>query len=272
QNLPEPNRSPPEIDRAQTAPVAAGSTLDLSGNTNGITINKTNSSGAGTGMGYETILEMVLNATPTVADAAATSATTRHITLTSGTLKISGTATWATQGPNVSGLSVPANAGLWLNNSNVTIHGGNYSISYDGYMRFSAGNYNVGTSSGNALTIQNSSGANLPQFIIDGGTVDIAGRFEWNQTGPICLFAMSSGTLNVATIGSASSNPTMRLNNGNDANRLELTGGQINIVRQTTGVSWACDYDLRGAGTIVQFGSSASPSAQAFTMAAAATT
>lgn len=259
-------------NRNATFTVAAGSTLDLSGNSNGITINKTNSSGAGTGMGYETILEMVLNATPTVADAAATSATTRHITLTSGTLKISGTATWATQGPNVSGLSVPANAGLWLNNSNVTIHGGNYSISYDGYMRFSAGNYNVGTSSGNALTIQNSSGANLPQFIIDGGTVDIAGRFEWNQTGPICLFAMSSGTLNVATIGSASSNPTMRLNNGNDANRLELTGGQINIVRQTTGVSWACDYDLRGAGTIVQFGSSASPSAQAFTMAAAATT
>lgn len=257
-------------NRNATFTVAAGSTLDLSDNTNGITINKTNTSGVGTGMGYETILEMVLNATPTVADAAATSATTRHITLTSGTLKISGTATWATQGPNVSqgtAAFVPASAGLWLNNPNVVFHPGGFSQDYDGYIRCSAGTLKIGSSSGNSLFINGSTGTNQPQFIIDGGTVDIAGRFEWNQTGPICRYEMSSGTLNLAVVGQASGTPTMRLNNANAASKLLLTGGQINIVRansNTTGGDWSCTYDVAGAATIVQFGSATSPSAQAF--------
>lgn len=254
-----------------TFTVATGSTVDFHNQPASFVVNKTNPTLKGTGLGYETMLEMVLNAVPTVGNATPTASTTRHITLTSGTLKISGSATWTTQGPLVSGLFLPANAGLWMNNANLTLSPGNYSPTYDGLIRVTTGTLNIGTGTGNSLTIQNNTGTNQPTFILEGGTVNIAGRFEWNQTAPVCTLQISSGTMNVCTVGNTAANTgAMRLSNGNDANLLQLTGGQINIVRANSAgtasqrADWSCDYDLSNAGTIVQFGSAASPSAQTF--------
>ena len=121
--------------------------------------------------------------------------------LTAGILKLSGSYTLNTTFFSATAYKIGAvagsSAGVWLNNSNVTVAGQNGSPTNNGMLRITAGTYNVGTSSGNSM----SAGAGA-SFIIEGGALNITGRL---QTASAVTYYQSGGTVNVSTSGNGSS-------------------------------------------------------------------
>ena len=94
------------------------------------------------------------------------------IGLVNGTIKFSGTFTFTNQ-LFTSGPIISINSGIWLNNPNITITAANYSYNVNGFLRVSAGIYNIGSASGNSIYLLNNS-----KLIIEGGTLSVASRID----------------------------------------------------------------------------------------------
>jgi hypothetical protein len=73
------------------------------------------------------------------------------LTLTNGTLKLSGTFTGTHRTFTPAAYVIPATAGFWLNNPNFTVAAQNGSPTDNGLLRVSQGTFNVGTASGNSM-------------------------------------------------------------------------------------------------------------------------
>jgi hypothetical protein len=184
------------------------------------------------------------------------------LTITSGTLKISGTFTMTNRTFAIAGYSIPAAGGFWLNNPNYTVAGqaGNGTIT--GLFRLTQGTYNQGTASNNVLNLASNS-----TTIIEGGTLTAASRLAVSAAGNTVNYTQTGGTITVCTIG----NTSTTLGNfdlGTSAGSLvTMSGGTIIIRLHSSGIDYRYDADPSNlTGTTVQLGDASSGAAKAFSL------
>ena len=168
---------------------------------------------------------------------------TDFLTLTAGIFKVSGSFALSNTFFPIAAYTIPAAAGIWLNNTNATVTAQNGSPTLNGSLKVTSGVYNIGTVSGN--TLQYNTGAS---FIMEGGTVTIAGRFigVTPATDQI-IFNMSAGTMTVANVGNAG-NSLGSFDIGNAGSSFTMSGGTIILKNENTN---ATPLDYRNiAGTV----------------------
>ncbi len=183
------------------------------------------------------------------------------LTISNGTFKISSAstlslATWT---------SVPVTAGLWLNNAgaSITITSGN--STFNGLFRLTAGTYTTGISADQNINC-NTTGT----FIIEGGTLNIAGRLS-RASSPSGSYTQSGGTVNVTTVGSTA---TGCFYFGSTGSTFNMSGGTIVIQQPNTSTS--ADYTILSGGTTnvtggtVQLGNASTPAGQTFRLSSSA--
>ena len=176
------------------------------------------------------------------------------LTLTNGTFRVS---TGATLTPFLGNVTVPSSAGLWLysNSPTVTIPD---SLIVSGALRVSSGVLTIGNAADKRLM------SNGGTFTIEGGTLNIAGRFAPYNGFATTVFTMSGGTLNVPTIGSTSTTDAP-FSMSVSGSYFEMTGGTI-VIKQAGGAnlgflnSGSSTYSVTG-GTL-QIGDATTPSGQ----------
>jgi hypothetical protein len=177
------------------------------------------------------------------------------LTISSGTLKISSAstlnlATWT---------SVPAAGGFWLNNAGASVTIGSGNTTFNGLLRLTNGTFNTGVAAD-----QNINCNTTATFVIEGGTLNIAGRLS-RASSPSGSYTQTGGTVNVATLGSTA---TGCFYFGSAGSTFNMSGGTIVIQQPNTGTS--ADYTILSGGTTsvtggtVQFGNASTPAGQTF--------
>jgi hypothetical protein len=210
---------------------AAGNTFGGTGATTDIralTINK--------GTAYTSVLELnpanfTVRGVPT--DVAG------FLTLTNGTLKISGTFAMTNRVFPSATYAIPATAGIWLNNPNFTVAGqaGGSTSANNGLLRLTQGTYNVGVGAGDGI-----GGGAGAVFTIEGGTLNATGRVSPQGA---TTYTQSGGTVNVATVGNSLSNyGAFEL--FSSGSFFQMSGGTINLVKPSTGAT-KVDYRVNSA-------------------------
>jgi len=159
------------------------------------------------------------------------------LTLTNGTLKMSGGFTLTGRFFTAAAYVIPATAGIWINNANVTVAAQGSSPTNNGLLRVSSGTFNVGTISGNAM----GAGAGA-QFIVEGGTMNFSGRL--NSANAV-TYTQSGGTVNVCTVGNAAATPSFGFSSTLPTNVMNISGGTINLVQANTNAA-PLDYNQQG--------------------------
>ena len=156
------------------------------------------------------------------------SAPQAFLTLSNGTLKMSGTFTFVNTfilGPIY---NIQPTAGLWINNPNVTVTAQAGGASLRGLLRVSAGTYNIGTAANHNLDYV--TGASL---IMDGGTLTIAGHLGRNNATSSIAYNQSGGTVTVVTQGST--DPVFTgFDIGAAASSFTMSGGTIVVSNATS--------------------------------------
>jgi hypothetical protein len=251
-------------------------TLDFSTNTNsagaGITFTgATNTSFTGSGpvtdiramtINKGTSSASVLELSPssfTVQGSTTDGPHSSFLTLTNGTLKISGAFTGTHRMFPVASYTIPATTGIWIDNPNFIVAGQNGSPTNNGLLRITNGAYHVGTAAGNAMGAGNGAA-----FLIEGGTLNLAGRL--NSTNPVS-YTQSGGTVNVTTGGNPASS-TGGFDLSSASNTLSITGGSI-VLNRASNAATPLDYRLNGgAGSIsggtLQIGNATTPASSTF--------
>lgn len=166
----------------------------------------------------------------------ATNASTGFLTLTAGTLKISGTNTFSgtfSAGTPLIGI----NAGLWLNNPNFTILGQSGDVNVIGNLRLTAGEFNAGAAINNTLVM-----GGTTNFVMEGGTLKVAGRCSTSA-----VITISGGILDICTVGNNTTLPSFDM----QAGTLNLSGGQIRMVKLNSS-STATRYDYSCAAGVIR--------------------
>ncbi|MFI5221300.1 MAG: fibronectin type III domain-containing protein [Bacteroidia bacterium] len=183
------------------------------------------------------------------------SAASNFLTLTNGTFKLS-------TGSNVtaftSATTISSTCGLWLNNSGAVLSTTGGTITFLGLVRATSGVINIGNASDQNLT------SNGGTIIIDGGTINIAGRFDNAGLAALTNFTMSSGLITLATAGSTSAT-NAPFNITETGSTFNLSGGTIIIRRSGTGnlgfINTGGTFGTISGGTL-QIGDASSPVAQ----------
>ena len=188
------------------------------------------------------------------------SAPDAFLTLSNGTFKISGSFAFTSTfilGPLY---NIQPSAGLWINNSNVTVAAQAGGVSVRGVLRISAGTYNIGTSADHNLDYVAGS-----SIIVDGGSLTIAGHLGRNSPASTTSYTQSGGVMTVVAQGSTDiTNAGFDL--GTAGSSFTMSGGTI-VVANPTGN--ATDF-LNIAGTTnvtggtLQIGNAGTLNAQTF--------
>lgn len=138
----------------------------------------------------------------TVGGSAVDTSLSGYLIITSGIFEISGTFSGTHRTFPSATYSIPVNGGLWLNNPNYTIAGQAGIASLFGYLRVSAGTYNVGVGFDHSLRLREGSIA-----IVEGGNINTAAMFTYfvapGATTPLSL-TQTGGTVTTCTVGSNS--------------------------------------------------------------------
>ncbi len=189
-----------------------------------------------------------------------------YLTLTNGTFKISGSFPLVNRTFTTPTYTIPATAGIWLNNPNYTVAGtaSGATTSNNGLLRVSQGTYNVGVGAGDQMR-----GATGAVFTIEGGTLNTSGTFD--PQGAV-MYTQTGGTVNVAIIGNnlTSLGSFDLLSFGSF---FTMSGGTINIINPSTGGT-KVDYHVNSAdantnisgGTVV-IGAGAAPASSIYNVA-----
>ncbi len=144
---------------------------------------------------------------------------TPFLTLTNGTFKLS---TNVTIVPFAADPNIPSTASLWINGG--TVNSGNFNWTFSGLIRVSNGTLNIGNTADNQIL------SNAGEIIIDGGALNIAGRFSRLAGSPV-NFTMTDGTLTVPTVSSTSTTiPPFIIDNVGSS--FTMSGGLIVIRRE----------------------------------------
>jgi hypothetical protein len=179
------------------------------------------------------------------------------LTLTNGVLKVSGAYTF-NNAILPAGYTIGAGNGIWLNNSNATVTAGGGDITLNGFIRVSAGTYNVGTASGDEIRYATGSA-----ITVDGGTLNVAGGISGSAGTSAITFDMSAGTLTVPSIGNTS-NTRSPFDIRATASSFTMSGGTIVMPFACTGS--AGDYRNQAStvsitGGTLQFGNASTGTA-----------
>ena len=171
------------------------------------------------------------------------------LTLTDGIFKVSRSLTNTFFTP--AAYTIPAGTGIWLNHASAIVTAQNGSPILNGSIQVTLGDYNIGSSTGNSLTYNTGS-----SFKMEGGTVDIAGRFNGVGTTQTTTFDMSGGTLTTIVTGT-SSNTFSSFDISAAGSSFTMSGGTIVIEESNAGT--AGDYRNVASttsitGGTVQFG------------------
>ncbi len=162
------------------------------------------------------------------------------LVMANGTLKISGTFAGTSRVFAAAAYTIPASFGFWLNNPNYTVAAQNGNAIVNGQLRVSQGTFNQGTL--NTATMTGAAGA---VFTFEGGTVNLAGRFNPSTA---VTYNQSGGTVNLATVGNSGSGTANGTFTLAAAATFNMTGGTINLVQASTG---ATPVDYNNAAVVV---------------------
>ena len=190
------------------------------------------------------------------------------LTLSNGTLKISGTFTATGRVFTAAGYAIPATTGFWLNNPNFTVAGQNGSPATNGLLRISQGTFNVGTVTGNSMGFATGS-----TITVEGGSVNTTGRFGVAAMGNVINYTQSGGIIRVCTVGQASTLLASFDLGTSLSSVINMSGGTIINQLANTAASGPGDYRNQAGGGIsgvtggtLQLGNAASGVARAFIM------
>lgn len=193
------------------------------------------------------------------------------LTLTNGTFKISGSFTATNRVFTIGAYVVVASAGLWLNNPNFTLAAQGASPTINGRLRVSSGTYNVGTGTGNSVGF-----AAMSNITIEGGAVNVAGRFGVGTALTPFFYTQTGGTVTVCTIGNTSTSLGCFDLGTHTAVVVAISGGTIVSQLASTAASGPRDYRFQGglggsaiSGGTLQLGNASSGAAKTFNIAGA---
>lgn len=184
-------------------------------------------------------------------------------THTAGVLKVGGSFTLSSPLYNTAGYTIPALGGVWLNNPNYVATAQAGSPTCNGLFRMSSGTWNIGTATGNSL----SSGTGSVYYI-DGGAINVAGRFYLSSSG--VYFNQSGGTLTIQTIGNTSTSSAGFYLSSSAGNWI-MSGGSVVIQFPNTGTTPYIDYYNSAptrtyTGGTLQFGNASTGAAKTFSI------
>jgi hypothetical protein len=168
------------------------------------------------------------------------------LTLTNGTFKISGNFTVTNRVFLTAIYTIPATAGIWLNNPNFIVAGtvSSTTTANNGLFRVTDGIYNIGVGAGDEM-----GGGTGAVFIIEGGTVNASGRLDPQSA---VSYTQTAGTVNVAVVGNTRSlfGSFEIFSTGSS---FTMSGGTINVINRNTGATQV-DYDVLALTTNVTGG------------------
>lgn len=180
------------------------------------------------------------------------------VNLLNGTLHIAGnftlgTALWAS-----APFQIPPTAAIWIDNPNFSTSSVNNSVICNGILKVSQGTLSVGTAINHSIRLQLNS-----QFILEGGTVNIAGRLHAKD---FITYVQQAGTLNVATIGNSYTDSASFSLQWNSTS-FTMSGGTIIIHQASGGIDYSVPITQSNlTGGTLQIGSSATASKYNFTL------
>ena len=190
-----------------------------------------------------------------------------------GTLKISGTSTYASPIFTTPAYTIPATGGLWLNDPSFTVTAQPGSPTLSGLLHLSSGTYNVGTLLDDSMFL--TTGANT---IVEGGALNVAGAFAAGAATNSVSYTQSGGTVTVSTLGHTSPFGSFDLGTS-PLSSLRMSGGSIVVRIPNSNPAGARDYraavgtalgtNVLTGGTL-QFGDAGSGTAKTFGMAGVA--
>jgi hypothetical protein len=184
------------------------------------------------------------------------------LTLTNGTLKVSGTFAMTGRVFTAAGYTILATAGFWLNNPNFTVAAQNGSPTESGLLRISQGTFNIGTATGNSMGFSTGS-----TITVEGGAVNVTGRFGVAAAGNTITYTQSGGTITVCTIGNASATLGSFDLGTSATSVVNISGGTIVAQLAATAIDYRYDAGAGPAGLTggtLQLGNAASGAAKAF--------
>src|SRR2546423_217158 len=187
------------------------------------------------------------------------------LTLTNGTLKVSGTFAVTNRVFTTAAYSIGATTGFWLNNPNFTVAGQAGSPATSGLLRISQGTFNIGTGTGNSM------GFNVGSTItVEGGAVNATGRFGVASAANTITYTQSGGTITVCTIGNGSASLGSFDLGTSASSNISVSGGMVVVQLAHTNAT-PIDYRYDSGSTLgnltggtVQFGNAASGAAKTF--------
>lgn len=119
------------------------------------------------------------------------------LTITNGTFRLSSPGAVNITPFNVTD-DIPYRGRLWMNSAASTMNTTGGNINLYGELRCSAGTLNIGNAANNSVS------SNGGLFVVTGGTVNVAGRYERPNTTAISRFTITGGTCILNTVGSTS--------------------------------------------------------------------
>jgi hypothetical protein len=187
------------------------------------------------------------------------------LTITNGTLKISGSFAFAGRTFSSGSYSIPANGGFWLNNPNYTVSAASGNPTMNGLLRISQGTFNIGTAANNSMGFGNNA-----VVTVEGGAINVAGRFGVNSALNNLTYTQTGGVITVCTISNNSGTlASFDLGQGVGPD-VVMSGGSVIFRTNCTGVP-AHDYrNQQGStalgitNTVLQFGDGGSGAARTF--------
>ena len=187
------------------------------------------------------------------------------LTITNGTLKMSGTFSFASRTFSSGSYSIPANGGFWLNNPNYTVSAQSGNPTMSGLLRISQGTFNIGTAANNSMGFGNNA-----IVTVEGGAINVAGRFGVNGALNNLTYAQTGGVITVCTLSNNSGTlASFDLGQGTGPD-VVMSGGSVIFRNNCTGVP-AHDYrNQQGStansitNTVLQFGDAGSGAAKTF--------
>ena len=181
------------------------------------------------------------------------------LTVTNGTFKISGTSSGTHRTFSAAAYTIGPTGGIWLSNPNYTVTAQAGTATVSGVFRVTSGTYNVGTAAGESLVFV---GGFAGLAVIEGGAVNVAGRFGLAEPSTFWTYNQSGGTITTCTsFGNSSESACFDLGFG-FLSQVSITGGNIVIQNRNMGLVGPRDYrhqaGTTGAGTVtggtVRFG------------------
>jgi plastocyanin len=149
------------------------------------------------------------------------------LTIVNGTFKLSGNFNFSNSFFTGPIYNIQPTSGFWLNNPNATVTAQAGNVSVRGLLRMTAGNYNIGTGVNHSITYVAGS-----TFLIEGGTIHVAGQLTRNNSSETTSFTQTGGTLSLVEQGST--DPTFAgFDLGAAGSTFTMSGGSL-IIRNAT--------------------------------------